>query len=151
MPMLIFAWLSACANAFAWHLTPLGNSKFQHRLRLRPMTLNLITWLMPIFIFAVNLVLVIIWPMLQADAKALKVQLSMSESSQMSAKGTSADVTPSLARLEAILPDDDPQLDQLTLRYTRKLRQSEGIYQAVWAVWALAYGVCWMVSRLLEM
>lgn len=76
MPLLLFAWLSACANAFAWHLTPLGHSKFQHRLRLRPMTLNLITWITPIFIFAVNLTLVILWPMIQQDAKALKARLS---------------------------------------------------------------------------
>lgn len=78
MPLLLFAWLSACANAFAWHLTPLGNSKMQHRLRLRPMTLNLITWITPIVIFAVNLALVILWPKVQGDARALKAQLSES-------------------------------------------------------------------------
>lgn len=38
------------------------------------------------------------------------------------------------------------QAEELSGRYKRKLRQAEGLYQAVWAVWALAYGLCWMVS-----
>jgi hypothetical protein len=76
MPMLLFAWLSACSNAFAWHLTPMGNSKFQHYLRFKPMVLNLITWITPFAVFAVNLVLVIIWPILQSDAKGLRKSLS---------------------------------------------------------------------------
>lgn len=124
MPLLLFAWLSACANAFAWHLTPLGHSKYQHRLRLRPMTLNLITWITPMFIFAINLTLVMIWPMVQKDARMLKARL---------------------IALEAILPDGAEEVDVLALQYKRKLRQAEGLYQAVWAVWALAYGVCWLI------
>lgn len=44
------------------------------------------------------------------------------------------------------MPDDSPEVDVLTSRYARKLRQAEGIYQAVWAMWALAYGLCWAVS-----
>ena len=49
------------------------------------------------------------------------------------------------AILEKVMPNDPMEIMDLAVRYKRKLRQAEGLYQAVWAIWALAYGLCWMV------
>lgn len=51
------------------------------------------------------------------------------------------------AILEKVMLDDAMEVTYLAWRYKRKLRQAEGIYQAVWAVWALSYGLCWMVCH----
>ena len=71
MPLLWWAWLSAFSNVFAWHMTPPSMSLAWRRLRFRPIVLNLVCWLTPMVVFAAQLAVVNVWPILQDRASAL--------------------------------------------------------------------------------
>ena len=124
MPLFLWAWLSAFSNAFAWHLTPPDSSKKMGLTRFQPFTINVICWTVPIAIFAVQIALISQWPIRQGIANR------------------KADV---LATLKLSRLPDDPYLKTAANAANTALRTAEIYYQAVWGIWAGAYGTCWIV------
>lgn len=68
---LATAWLSAFANAFAWHLTPNTTCAVTRFFRLKPITLNLVCWVPPVLLFAAQMAVVNVWPDMQSRVNAL--------------------------------------------------------------------------------
>lgn len=124
MPLLLWAWLSALNNAFAWHLTPIPECRLLKLLRFKPRTLNLICWLTPAVIFAVQLSLVNLWPVRHASARSATLHYEA---------------------LQKELNADDPELEVARLLGVRLMHLAETYYKGVWAMWAFAYGSAWLV------
>jgi len=93
-------------------------------LRLRPRTLNIICWTAPVLIFAAELIIAMVWPVVNSDAKAHKLYLD-----SLLKAATTDDVAIAAAQKIADL--------------SRK--HAERIYQANWGIWAVAYAACWAV------
>lgn len=128
MPVLLWAWLNACTSAFAWHLTPpMTSCAVSRRLRLKPIVLNVIATVVPLLVFALQLALVIEWPILQqrySDNLAVLTKLMGS-------------LSPEDRLLVAAQADTDVAF-----------MRAQGMYQTVWGIWAAAYGLCWLVSEI---
>jgi hypothetical protein len=129
MPLLMWAWLSAFSNAFAWHLTPPGSSRRLKYLRFRPLTLNIVCWTVPLVVFAAQLALVNLWPVKQGYANALSHELTA---------------------LKMTLAASDPIFLEAKAKAQQATRDAEMFYQASWGVWAAAYGACWLVRNVLS-
>ena len=124
MPLLLWAWLSAFANTFAWHLTPTPENRALRILRFKPRTLNLICWLTPMAIFAVQLALANLWPVRHAAAKAATLHYDS---------------------LRRTLEPDSAELEAARQIGLRLMRVAEHYYQGMWAIWAFAYGGSWVI------
>lgn len=124
MPLLLWAWLSAFANTFAWHLTPTPECRLLKLLRFKPRTLNIVCWLAPLVIFAIQLAVVNLWPIRHSSAKAATLHYET---------------------LRKTLDPTDPALETARQLGVRLMRRAETYYQGVWALWAFAYGGVWVV------